>query len=128
MKLTIDRATWLHGEGGKASYLLRQTDQKRCCLGFLGSALGYSDACLLGMQTPRYISDFMPESIFTDPKAEQLLLKLMVTNDCKVGARLYGINVKVFDPELNCLLESEAQREALLTKLFAQHDIQVEFT
>jgi hypothetical protein len=33
-ELIIDRAIWLHGEGNDKSYLLREADQKMCCLGF----------------------------------------------------------------------------------------------
>ncbi len=36
---TVDRATWLHGEGSLASVLLR-VDGKKCCIGFLCLAAG----------------------------------------------------------------------------------------
>lgn len=37
MKLTIDRSKWLRGDPN--SMLLRPTDGRMCCLGFLGLAL-----------------------------------------------------------------------------------------
>ena len=40
MKLVIDRATWLRGEGHEQSYLLRECDGKMCCLGFFALACG----------------------------------------------------------------------------------------
>jgi len=46
MKLTIDRTNWLRGEGVQESYLLRATDGKRCCIGFLAQACGIPDSKL----------------------------------------------------------------------------------
>jgi hypothetical protein len=34
MKLTVDRKTWLRGEGDRVSRLLRPSDGQMCCLGF----------------------------------------------------------------------------------------------
>lgn len=48
MKLTIDRARWLRGEGGHDSYLLRERDQKMCCIGQLAQACGVSEDALAG--------------------------------------------------------------------------------
>ncbi len=39
-QFTINRATWLRGEGGPTSSLMRPRDGKMCCLGFLGLACG----------------------------------------------------------------------------------------
>lgn len=51
MKLVIDRKKWLRGEG-RDSYLLRPSDGKQCCLGFLGLACGYKPADLHARMSP----------------------------------------------------------------------------
>ena len=43
MKLVIDRKVWLRGEGDAVSRLLRPEDQKMCCVGISGKALGLPD-------------------------------------------------------------------------------------
>ena len=48
LKVEIDRQKWLRGEGAKASYLLRPSDGKMCCIGF---------ACLAAGCTPEQISN-----------------------------------------------------------------------
>lgn len=40
---TISRTEWLRGEGGNDSCLLRDDDQKRCCVGIYAKALGVHD-------------------------------------------------------------------------------------
>lgn len=42
MTFTIDRKTWLRGEGLDASRLLRPSDGKMCCLGSFALACGLS--------------------------------------------------------------------------------------
>lgn len=48
----IDLKTWLRGEGEEASRLLRPSDLKRCCLGFLGRACGIDDAYMFDKGGP----------------------------------------------------------------------------
>lgn len=38
--VVIDRSKWLRGEGGKNSFLRRESDGKQCCLGFAAIAMG----------------------------------------------------------------------------------------
>jgi hypothetical protein len=52
LKLTIDRKKWLHGEGSTVSKLLRRSDSKMCCLGFLAKSLGASDESILDYTGP----------------------------------------------------------------------------
>ncbi len=47
---TVDRATWLHGEGGSASYLHRASDGKKCCLGFMCRAAGVPKQYVTGQR------------------------------------------------------------------------------
>ena len=49
---TIDRATWLHGEGADNSYLLRPTDGKMCCLGHYLKAVGIEEEAITSVDTP----------------------------------------------------------------------------
>ena len=58
MKLTISRKRWLRGlkmsqNGG--SYLLRQTDKKMCCLGFLALACGAKENDIAGRRCPQNV-------------------------------------------------------------------------
>lgn len=52
LKLIIDRARWLRGEGSDASYLLRGLDRRMCCLGFLCRARGFTEGDLLEQREP----------------------------------------------------------------------------
>lgn len=51
-KVVVKRSQWLRGEGVSASCLLRYSDHKRCCLGFMCSADGHSDDVLIERKTP----------------------------------------------------------------------------
>jgi len=50
MRVTIPQAGWLRGEGTDKSFLLRTSDDKRCCIGFLCQALGVPDSSLRGQR------------------------------------------------------------------------------
>ena len=52
MKLIIDRAKWLRGEGADKSYLVRDSDQKMCCLGFYGCSLGIDPSAMNTERSP----------------------------------------------------------------------------
>ena len=114
MKVTIDRSKWLRGEENK-SYLLRATDGKMCCLGFLGLACGLTEDeirdCIAPAKTRKYYKfpaellrqtedGLWVDSIFSD--------LLMDIND-REGY-------------------SEEEREAELTQLFKLIGIELEFT
>jgi hypothetical protein len=49
---TIDRATWLHGEGPGNSFLLRPFDGKMCCLGHYLKAVGVEDEAIASVDAP----------------------------------------------------------------------------
>lgn len=56
MKLTIDRSRWSRGEGagdGACIRLLRQSDNKMCCLGFFALACGLTEKQILEMGEPQ---------------------------------------------------------------------------
>lgn len=50
-EVVIDRAIWVNGNYGGESQLLNSLGEK-CCLGFLGSACGYSDLQLKCVSLP----------------------------------------------------------------------------
>lgn len=56
MKLVIDRSRWLRGEGWEQSSLIRPSDEKMCCLGFLGEACGVSRDLMWDKASPRQLS------------------------------------------------------------------------
>lgn len=55
MKVTVDRQTWLHGEGSENSYLRRASDNKQCCLGFYSEACGIDAKFSTNYRTLRHI-------------------------------------------------------------------------
>lgn len=57
LKLVIKRSKWLRGEGGDCSYLLRKSDKKMCCLGFLALACGYTRKNISGYAEPTCLVD-----------------------------------------------------------------------
>ncbi len=105
--LKIDRNTWLRGEGSDTSYLLRPSDKKMCCLGFLCGQYN-SIYEFLGHQTVD--EDDLPESVY--------------------DALENGLSAPTLE-ELYCINDSEVlsdvEREQELTKLFAGAGINVEF-
>lgn len=54
---TIDRKTWLRGEGGEASALLRPGDGKMCCLGSYSLACGVSARSIKSKQAVSQMAD-----------------------------------------------------------------------
>ena len=114
MKLTIDRKTWLRGEGCSASFLLRQ-DGKKCCLGFYALKKGFNlkyikDKKSLA-QLPNPMKNF-PDFCREDEKRNDYFNsnfagELMSNNDSKY---------------LTC-----SERENKIAKLFKEIKVDVEF-
>lgn len=127
MKLVIDRKTWLRGEDAAESYLLRPKDKKMCCLGFYSLACGLTPDQIEGKSAPRGISrEIQPDEfawMFKDRTYRDYTRDAglaMNINDTPVGERLdYGVHAQV--------IESEEQREKMLTELFARNGVEVEF-
>lgn len=110
MKLTIDRFRWLRGEGAAGSRLLRTEDGKMCCLGFHALACGATETDICDVPTP---------------SARKNLLK-------EAAPWLYSITRLSFDAsELIRINDTDsltdAQREGLLTEIFARNGVEVEF-
>ena len=117
----IERARWLRGEGRTASWLLRASDGRMCCLGFYGAACGLSRVELLGVR------DFCGPSaapVRQRPHMAWLLDASVypgstVAQERMAQERLVNAND---DPSL-----PEATREAQITALFAEQGIAVTF-
>lgn len=115
MKFTVKRSEWLHGEGAMKSYLVRQVDYKKCCLGFLGEACGLNPGQMVGVKAPSSDALFemrpkFPTLLFDDDDArcESIVgQELMETNDSR--------NL------------SDSERESKLTDLFKKIGIEVIF-
>ena len=101
MKLVIDRSRWLHGEGANASYLLRETDGKMCCLGFLALQCGAVEDDIRASREPSEVSIEWPERLSEHATC------LMIEND----------NIE----------DTDNEREAGLTTIFTKMGIEVEF-
>lgn len=123
-KLTIDRKEWLRGEGSDASSLLRKSDGKKCCLGFHALQLGYTEEQIGSLASPpnlvfrtredRYNADGAPHSILVYRDSH-----VFRSGPTPLCARLMMVNDEPDRPD--------AEREAELTTLFAEADIEVEF-
>ena len=50
--VTIKRGRWLRGEGSEDSYLLRGTDNKMCCLGYVARAARVTAHDIFHVRTP----------------------------------------------------------------------------
>lgn len=108
-KLIIDRNIWLRGEAIE-SYLLRQSDQKQCCVGIYLEQCGIERTKLSGVMSAQGLA--MKEPL---PQEAQWLLG--VAN--RDAQWLYRVND---NPESPASL-----RESEITKVFAQHKVEVEF-
>lgn len=115
MKLVIDRTRWLRGEG-RGSRLLRQEDNKMCCLGFLGQHCGVSDAEMLERAAPWQAK---PEKF-----PSWLTIKLDPEEDSVLDASKACYDIMRTNDNTSL---SDLTREATLVEMFANHDIQVEF-
>jgi hypothetical protein len=52
IKVTVDRGRWLRGVGSETSMLLRESDGRMCCLGFVALALGKTEDQIRGYAAP----------------------------------------------------------------------------
>lgn len=52
MKVIIQRSIWLRGTNSANSFLVRYSDEKMCCLGFLGLVCGIPKERLIGRCSP----------------------------------------------------------------------------
>lgn len=117
MKLTIKRKEWLHGEGSSKSYLLRPNDEKKCCLGILAIACGISPAALRGRRAPAELLDLPPM-----PEYYQWTVNLAEVRSTTAADEAMRVNDMI-----GVTIESEQEREQLITQIFREHGIDVQF-
>ena len=108
MKFSINRNTWLRGEGAEASRLLRFADKKMCCLGFYLRACGVPTQILLGANTPYAIRGSVPK------EAAWLL-------------HPYVADMSALMEENDSYYVTEKGRERRIKEIFARHSVLVEF-
>lgn len=122
MKLVIDRRVWLRGEGGEGSYLLRESDGKRCCLGIYLKSLGVSDELLANQEYPVCIpSEFIPVEalwlVTDDGQNSALVDDLTYLNDGIISER----------HAFGCSTKTEEDRERRIAEHFLRMGVEVEF-
>lgn len=97
MILIIDRNRWLRGEGANPSFLQRNRDGKRCCLGSFALAKGFTEDEIRSIEAPRplvmkfdekyraemmsRLSGLFKESKSSDPAHSSVCTDLMCHND-----------------------------------------------
>ena len=81
-KFVIKRSMWLRGEV-YSSYLLRASDSKMCCLGFLALASSDSEKYIRGIALPRSVPECnFPKGILKrNGEHTQVCDKLLDVND-----------------------------------------------
>jgi hypothetical protein len=126
--LTIDRKLWLRGEGSRYSKLLRGLDGKMCCLGFASLALGEIKETILGLGAPFALRSW-------ENKNSAQIKAAMVVNDVDIAGYNRSAAVIISDIEPSCIsedrgtikIDSEEQRERILTKILAKLGFSVTF-
>lgn len=124
-KLVIERSKWYRGQTSKESLLRRAVDSQMCCLGFLCLSYGLTEEQINEEPDPSSIAELASitpaEWLFefgTDINSDDCSLAMRI-NDRKAGLPR--------SEQEEVFIKDEADRERQLTKLFAKHDIQVEF-
>jgi hypothetical protein len=112
MKLTIDRNTWLRGEGSVVSRLLRKDDGKKCCLGFYMNACGVSDSKIEDVRLPSELDDIPSEAAWL---VEKNIKNLGMASPIAFNLMLYNDAFSQFG------------REEEITKIFKEAGVEVEF-
>ena len=115
MDLVIKRSEWLRGEKYN-SFLIRPSDNKKCCLGFLGLACKVPSKVMIGMSCPeslRYEKQRKKFPALYFRESNPILLR------SDIGDQIVTINDR---EDL-----SDSAREALLIELFKKIDVNVVF-
>lgn len=140
--ITIDRSRWLHGEGGHASKLQRAKDGKRCCIGFVCLAYGAAEADITDKGNPRYLPNPITKfgewdfAVLEAPDTDALYAAFSI-NDARIGdipategspwgkmsQAVRDLCAKYGDGPIR----DDADREARLVKLFADHGLNLVF-
>lgn len=124
MKVVIDRSTWYRGLGGNESMLVRSSDGRMCCLGFVGRMCGYAPAELRHPDPEEQVKDLhrMEERFSSYRKnlwPEALLGREGRIRNTSLTDELVTVND---DP-----LISEEERERRIAELLAAAGIDASF-
>lgn len=118
-ELVINRPNWLRGEGAGDSFLLRESDNRMCCLGFYSRACGFSKDSLVGQRGPMQLgTNIIPDQM------KWLYIGKGNSEHSGVANKAMTVN----DGSQEYVELSEEERERKLTELFAEHGIKVTFT
>jgi hypothetical protein len=130
MELVIDRKTWDRGGNPDGSKLLDAKTGKKCCLGFLATACGYTDEQIITITTPAMLlneSELKPVVL----KPVEAFGKLVMLSHWD---SLYGkyLNTEVCTEmmkvnDIAYYTGEEDAREDELTKLFKEIGVEVIF-
>lgn len=133
MEVIIKRSEWIRGQGSRDSYLYRQGDDKKCCLGFVALQCGIVAGRILQESSPAHIlrieSDLPQQFSFllTDDRStdSQVANELMVINDTPIGdvANINQYNRYRTDFQIT----SEEHREVKIAEILAGYGFEVSF-
>jgi len=113
MEVTIERSKWLRGEADD-SYLLRPSDNKMCCLGFVALAFGYTASDIELLYTPADLANgeiLMPWLVKINPEHHP--------RDTSLCNAIIEVNDNTVSPNKD--------RESILTELFKTANIDIKF-
>lgn len=115
IKTVVDRRTWLRGPYalGGVSVLLNE-DGMRCCLGFRLALAGLSNDALAGQHEPGDFADFTGMPPWLTQREEDYGAS---TSDVAYQAMSYNDDTDIDD----------AERERLITDIFARNGEEIEF-
>lgn len=103
MKLKINCNEWLRGEDSSDSFLLRPSDSKMCCLGFLARECGLTE------------TEIYDRNDFSEVRCTNLMEQIRNSQ--------HQLFISIND---NPTIEDE-ERKQELTRLFKLYNIEVEF-
>lgn len=117
---TIDRRTWSRGRTETGSLLLGP-DGRQCCLGFVCEQMGVPREKLANMATPKSLFALHILTLVTPPL--ELLVKRDDYDDSIVHTSLTSTAMVINDASSI----TDAEREAWLIELFAEHNVRLVF-
>lgn len=107
--LVIDRSKWLRGEGGGDSCLLRPSDGKMCCLGFVGLACGLTAKELTNKSAPLDVPsslwpDFLQQTDgsdrFVEINDDEHISDVVREADLRLEFEKHGVRVEFIDGDI----------------------------
>lgn len=112
LNLIIDRTKWLRGEGGAKSFLIRPSDRKMCCIGFLGLECNIPKESLFSVNRA--------DDYFDDDEIKYKWPSWLFNEEIKSDGNLvYLIN--------DSMHITDQEREEQLIELFKRNDIELQF-